>query len=190
MITLAKTYNAFVHHVNYKVAVLSFICAASLTSCASDPATLEKEAKAVSSMSAVDFAKHLEKTMFFYHLEKLTEEDDSSVHIYRTRGIYDVSYIYLSSRYRKFCMLKGGELHYQFCTDKKRNIPLFFVSFTNHRASTDGHEVNSEMSYITDTALLGYRTFFFETHVYEPSKGADFDNKEWLNFAKEKGFRF
>ena len=172
-----------------KLALLSF-AVLSLASCTSDPKVLEQEAKLAQSQTAVEFTKTLEQKMFFYNLEKLTDNDDSHVHIYRTRGIYDVSYNYLESKYRKFCNLKGGELHYQFCVDEKANKPVFFVSFTNHRAKTDGFEVNSEMTYLTDTALLGERNYFYETHVYEPSKGVALDDEKWLEFAKTKGFKF
>ena len=150
----------------------------SLASCTSDPKVLEQEAKLAQSQTAVEFTKTLEDT------------DDSHVHIYRTRGIYDVSYNYLESKYRKFCNLKGGELHYQFCVDEKVNKPIFFVAFTNHRAKTDGFEVTSEMTYLTDTAILGERNYFYETHVYEPSKGVAVDDKKWLEFVKAKGFKF
>ena len=162
----------------------------SLSSCTSDPNVLAQEAKLAQSQTAVEFTKTLEHKMFFYNLEKLTDSDDSNVHIYRTRGIYDVSYNYLESKYRRFCNLKGGELHYQFCVDEKVNKPIFFVAFTNHRAKTDGFEVNSEMTYLTDTALLGERNYFYETHVYEPSKGVALDDEKWLEFAKSKGFKF
>lgn len=172
-----------------KLALLSF-AVLSLASCTSDPKVLEQEAKLAQLQTAVEFTKTLEQKMFFYNLEKLTDDDDSHVHIYRTRGIYDVSYNYLESKYRKFCNLKGGELHYQFCVDEKVNKPVFFVSFTNHRAKTDGFEVNSEMTYLTDTALLGERNYFYETHVYEPSKGVALDDEKWLEFAKTKGFKF
>jgi len=172
-----------------KLALLSF-AVLSLASCTSDPNVLDQEAKLAQSQTAVEFTKTLEQKMFFYNLEKLTDTDDSHVHIYRTRGIYDVSYNYLESKYRKFCNLKGGELHYQFCVDEKVNKPIFFVSFTNHRAKTDGFEVNSEMTYLTDTALLGERKYFYETHVYEPSKGVALDDEKWLEFAKTKGFKF
>lgn len=174
---------------NLKLALLSF-CVLSLSSCANDPKLLEQEAVDAQTCSAADFTKKLEHKMFFYNLEKLTDTDDLHVHIYRTRGIYDVSYNYLSSKYRSFCNLKGGELHYQFCVDEKVNKPIFFVSFTNHRAKTDGFEVNSEMTYLTDTALLGERNYFYETHVYEPSKGVAIDDEKWLEFAKSKGFKF
>ena len=172
-----------------KLALLSF-AVLSLASCTSDPKVLEQEAKLAQLQTAVEFTKTLEQKMFFYNLEKLTDDDDSHVHIYRTRGIYDVSYNYLESKFRKFCNLKGGELHYQFCVDEKVNKPVFFVSFTNHRAKTDGFEVNSEMTYLTDTALLGERNYFYETHVYEPSKGVALDDEKWLEFAKTKGFKF
>lgn len=174
---------------NLKLALLSF-GVLSLSSCANDPKVLEQEAVEAQTLSAADFTKNLEHKMFFYNLEKLTDTDDSHVHIYRTRGIYDVSYNYQSSKYRRFCNLKGGELHYQFCVDEKVNKPIFFVSFTNHRAKTDGFEVNSEMTYLTDTALLGERNYFYETHVYEPSKGVAVDDEKWLEFAKSKGFKF
>lgn len=172
-----------------KLALLSFVVL-SLSSCTSDPNVLAQEAKLAQSQTAVEFTKTLEHKMFFYNLEKLTDSDDSNVHIYRTRGIYDVSYNYLESKYRRFCNLKGGELHYQFCVDEKVNKPIFFVAFTNHRAKTDGFEVNSEMTYLTDTALLGERNYFYETHVYEPSKGVALDDEKWLEFAKSKGFKF
>lgn len=172
-----------------KLALLSFVVL-SLSSCTSDPNVLAQEAKLAQSQTAVEFTKTLEHKMFFYNLEKLTDSDDSNVHIYRTRGIYDVSYNYLESKYRRFCNLKGGELHYQFCVDEKVNKPIFFVAFTNHRAKTDGFEVNSEMTYLTDTALLGERNYFYETHVYEPSKGVSLDDEKWLEFAKSKGFKF
>ena len=174
---------------NFKSALLSFTVL-SLSSCATDPKVLEQESKEAQALSATDFTKNLEHKMFFYNLEMLTDTDDSHVHIYRTRGIYDVSYNYPGSKYRMFCNLKGGELHYQFCVDEKVNKPIFFVSFTNHRAKTDGFEVNSEMTYLTDTALLGERNYFFETHVYEPSKGVAVDDEKWLEFAKKKGFKF
>ena len=172
-----------------KLALLSFVVL-SLSSCTSDPNVLAQEAKLAQSQTAVEFTKTLEHKMFFYNLEKLTDSDDSNVLIYRTRGIYDVSYNYLESKYRRFCNLKGGELHYQFCVDEKVNKPIFFVAFTNHRAKTDGFEVNSEMTYLTDTALLGERNYFYETHVYEPSKGVALDDEKWLEFAKSKGFKF
>lgn len=172
-----------------KLALLSF-AVLSLASCTSDPKVLAQEAKLAQSKTAIEFTKTLEHKMFFYNLEKLTDTDDSHVHIYRTRGIYDVSYNYLESKYRKFCNLKGGELHYQFCVDEKAKKPIFFVAFTNHRAKTDGFEVNSEMTYLTDTALLGERNYFYETHVYEPSKGVALDDEKWLEFAKSKGFKF
>lgn len=172
-----------------KLALLS-LALLSLASCTSDPKVLEQEAKLAQSQTAVAFTKTLEQRMFFYNLEKLEDTDDSHVHIYRTRGIYDVSYNYLESKYRKFCNLKGGELHYQFCVDEKVNKPIFFVAFTNHRAKTDGFEVNSEMTYLTDTAILGERNYFYETHVYEPSKGVAVDDKKWLEFVKTKGFKF
>ena len=121
---------------NLKSALLSFTVL-SLSSCATDPKVLEQESKEAQALSATDFTKNLEHKMFFYNLEMLTDTDDSHVHIYRTRGIYDVSYNYLGSKYRRFCNLKGGELHYQFCVDEKVNKPIFFVSFTNHRAKTD-----------------------------------------------------
>lgn len=173
-----------------KTVITSLITAVFMTACATDPDVLEKEAKEAASQSAVAFTKNLERKMFFYNLERFTDEDDSVIHIYRTRGIYDVSYNYLSSKFRRFCALKGGELNHQFCVDKKLQKPVFYVSFTNHRAKTGGIEVNSEMTYLTGAAILGESNYFFETHVYEPSKGISLDNEKWLEFAKLKGFKF
>ena len=73
-----------------KLALLS-LALLSLASCTSDPKVLEQEAKLAQSQTAVEFTKTLEQRMFFYNLEKLEDTDDSHVHIYRTRGIYNVS---------------------------------------------------------------------------------------------------